>query len=167
MRWRDFIEMGIPVIGSTDWPWTTPEGYYDVPLTPFLAIYQAVTRDGYYHLAVKDYQQAQTLTVEQSLRLLTINGTFGTFEEDRKGSLEPGKWATLLVLGYSSESDFGGNAWRSAGYYTIIRGPDDRSLFYVEAFESSSGHYSVEANPVPNPNDFFVRQSGQVGECAE
>jgi predicted amidohydrolase YtcJ len=98
MRWQDFLGFGIPTIGSTDWPWMTPEGYFDIPLTPFLATYMAVTRDGYFKLPVEPYQQAQTLTVEQSLLLLTINGAYGTFEEDRKGSLEPGKFADLVVI---------------------------------------------------------------------
>jgi predicted amidohydrolase YtcJ len=58
----------------------------------------AVTRDGYLHLPVEPYQASQTLTVEQALQLLTVQGAYGTFEEARKGSLEPGKWADLVVL---------------------------------------------------------------------
>jgi predicted amidohydrolase YtcJ len=40
----------------------------------------------------------QNLTREQAIRLYTINNAFLTFEEERKGSLEPGKFADFIVL---------------------------------------------------------------------
>jgi ribosomal protein L7/L12 len=61
-----------------------------------------------------------------------------------------------IVFGYSSSSDFGGNSERQAGYYTLLTGPRGRALFYVNAYSDSYGSFGVRANPVPNPNDFFV-----------
>jgi predicted amidohydrolase YtcJ len=40
----------------------------------------------------------QDLTREQAIRLYTINNAFLTFEETRKGSLEPTKFADFVVL---------------------------------------------------------------------
>jgi hypothetical protein len=40
----------------------------------------------------------QRITVEEALRLITIDAAYGTFDEDNKGSLAPGKWADLVVL---------------------------------------------------------------------
>ena len=40
----------------------------------------------------------QNLTREQAIRFYTINNAFLTFEETRKGSLEPGKLADFIVL---------------------------------------------------------------------
>ena len=40
----------------------------------------------------------QRLTREQAIRFYTINNAFLTFEEARKGSLEPGKFADFVVL---------------------------------------------------------------------
>lgn len=72
----------------------------------------------------------------------------------------------MPVLGYSSSSDFGGNTERSAGYYMLVQGPQGRSLLYVEAYHSSTGYFGMRANPVPNPNDFFIQASGDVSSCA-
>jgi hypothetical protein len=71
----------------------------------------------------------------------------------------------LLVMGYSSETDFGGNTDRSAGYFTIARGSQDSAWLYVEAYEASSGFYGVRFNPVPNPNDWLFSHSGDIAEC--
>jgi predicted amidohydrolase YtcJ len=40
----------------------------------------------------------QQLTREQAIRLYTINNAFLTFDEARKGSLEPGKLADFIIL---------------------------------------------------------------------
>ena len=40
----------------------------------------------------------QSLTRLQAIRCATADGAYLTFDEDRKGSLEPGKFADLVVL---------------------------------------------------------------------
>jgi predicted amidohydrolase YtcJ len=40
----------------------------------------------------------QGITRAQALRCATINGAYLSFDEDKKGSLEPGKLADLAVL---------------------------------------------------------------------
>ena len=41
----------------------------------------------------------QKITVEEAIRVGTINGAYGSYEEKLKGSIEPGKYADLVVLG--------------------------------------------------------------------
>jgi hypothetical protein len=90
-RWRDLVDGGVRTIGSTDMPWLVlvlgghatdlPHG------TPLEAVHQAVTGEDW-----------RRLTVEQALRLFTIDAAHGTFEEDVKGSLAPHKYADFVVL---------------------------------------------------------------------
>mgnify|MGYP000116380870 CR=1 FL=1 len=42
--------------------------------------------------------ERERITVEQALRAVTLDAAYGYFEEDRKGSLTPGKRADLVVL---------------------------------------------------------------------
>ena len=71
----------------------------------------------------------------------------------------------VLVMGYSSETDFGGNTDRSAGYFTIAEGMRDSTWLYVEAFESSTGFFGVRYNPIPNPDDVLYNHTGQIESC--
>jgi predicted amidohydrolase YtcJ len=42
---------------------------------------------------------AEALTVEQALRAFTLDAAYASFDEDRKGSITPGKLGDLVVLG--------------------------------------------------------------------
>ena len=92
-RWRDLIDSGAPVIGSTD----APYGYGEVR-SPLNAIYQAVTRVGDGGTAPPDWMLEQRITVEEALDLLTLKGAYGTFQDPVKGSLTAGKLADLIIL---------------------------------------------------------------------
>jgi predicted amidohydrolase YtcJ len=64
-------------------------------LNPFVGLYVMVTRkDPRGHV----YGADQALTREQALRLYTNAGPYYTFEEHKKGSIEPGKFADMVVL---------------------------------------------------------------------
>jgi predicted amidohydrolase YtcJ len=41
----------------------------------------------------------EAITVEEAIRAATITPAYSTFQEDIKGSIEPGKFADLIVLG--------------------------------------------------------------------
>ena len=97
LRWKDFIEAepeGLRITGSTDGPFNDAPCEY----SPFRIIYQAVSRNGYLERDHADWELNQRLTIEESLRLLTINGAWATFDEEKKGSLTAGKWADLTLV---------------------------------------------------------------------
>lgn len=85
---RSFIDYGIVSTGATDYP--------PGPYEPLMGIQSCVTRtDSEGNL----WGPNQRITVEEALRIYTLNGAYASFEEDRKGSIEPGKLADLVVLG--------------------------------------------------------------------
>jgi predicted amidohydrolase YtcJ len=101
-RWRDLAESDVRTIGSTDMPWLLlglGDGATQLPHgSPLEAIHQALTRQTPLGRTPEDWQLEQRLTVDQALQLFTIDAAYGTFEEDVKGSLAPGKHADLVVL---------------------------------------------------------------------
>ncbi|MBI1963082.1 MAG: amidohydrolase [Candidatus Rokubacteria bacterium] len=83
---RRLKDAGVHVALATD----------NVPVSLFHPIWHCVARvDRYSGRAVAP---AQKLTREEALRACTTEGAWLTFDEDRKGSLEPGKLADLAVL---------------------------------------------------------------------
>ena len=44
------------------------------------------------------FQMENALSREQALRSMTIWAAKASFEENQKGSLEPGKWADFVIL---------------------------------------------------------------------
>ncbi|MFC1802343.1 amidohydrolase [Thermoproteota archaeon] len=85
---RAWIDEGIIVGGGTDSPVT--------PYLPFPSIWASIAR----RTEVKGSQMGteQKITREEAIRMYTINSAYLAFEENIKGSLEPGKLADMIVL---------------------------------------------------------------------
>ena len=83
---RDFIDAGIKAAPGSD--------YTASPADPMLWLRSEVTRaDSTGHV----WGGNQRITVEEAIRCSTVNGAYASFEEDIKGTLEPGKLADLVV----------------------------------------------------------------------
>ena len=91
VRWmfahRSFLDAGIPVPGASD--------YQPGPFEPMMALQSMVTR--------KDYEGRvwganQKVTVDEALRIATINGAHASYEENVKGSITVGKYADFVLL---------------------------------------------------------------------
>ena len=86
--WKSLIEAGAVVVNGTDAP------VEDVD--PIKSFYASVTRKR------EDNGMAffteQKMSREEAIRSYTINGAYAAFEEDKKGSLETGKYADLVIL---------------------------------------------------------------------
>ncbi len=84
---REWLEAGVPLALSSDAP-TAPW------ILPVVTLFGAVTRITFSN---RSYQSEQCLTAQEALRAHTIDAAYSGFEEDIKGSIEPGKLADLAV----------------------------------------------------------------------
>ncbi len=84
---RDWLDRGVPLSLSSDCP-TLP--WWQPPIV----MAGAVTRLSPTNEVIGP---EQVMTVEESMRAYTMGGAYACFEEDVKGSLEPGKFADLVV----------------------------------------------------------------------
>ncbi len=85
---RSFIDSGVVSTGATDYP--------PGPFEPLMGIQSCVTRTD---MNGKVWGPSQRVSVEEALRLYTLNGAYASFDEDKKGSIKVGKLADMVVLG--------------------------------------------------------------------
>jgi len=83
---RSLLNAGVKVSLATD----------NVPVSPFLPIWQSVARTSYQ--TKERIGAGEALSRADALRCATANGAYLTFDESKKGSLEAGKLADLAVL---------------------------------------------------------------------
>jgi predicted amidohydrolase YtcJ len=88
--WQTFLHLGVHVPNGSDFPVENPN--------PLWGYYAAVTRRKRDGKPAGGWFPEQRMSREEALRSWTIEGAYAAFEEDRKGSLEPGKMADFVVL---------------------------------------------------------------------
>ena len=66
-----------------------------VPDNPLAGIYAAITRQTE---SGQPLLPQERVSAEQALAMYTINGDYASFEEERKGSITPGKLADMVIL---------------------------------------------------------------------
>ena len=84
---RAYLDAGVMVSAGTDSP--------VVPYPPLWVLHHFVTRET---ISGGVFGADQRVSVEEGLRLLTHDVAYVNFEEDLKGTLEPGKLADFVVL---------------------------------------------------------------------
>ena len=85
---RSFLDAGIRPTQSSDYP--------PGPFEPMMALQSSVNRRDIKGTA---WGVEQRVTVEEAIRIGTLHGAYASYEEKTKGSIEPGKYADLVVLG--------------------------------------------------------------------
>ena len=84
---RTWLDMGVPVCLSSDapsMPWWDPQS----------TLFASIARVS---LSGKLVGPEQALTIEEAMYAHTLVGAYADFAENKKGSLEPGKFADLIV----------------------------------------------------------------------
>jgi predicted amidohydrolase YtcJ len=84
-RWtyafKTLMKGGLTVVSGSDCPVEN--------INPILGVWAATTRE--------DFPE-ENLTVQEALQTYTLNAAYASFDEDKKGSIEVGKFADLTVL---------------------------------------------------------------------
>jgi predicted amidohydrolase YtcJ len=88
--WRRFLSLGIPVANGSDFPVEEPN--------PLFGFYAAITRQDRDGNPKDGWFPDQRMTRQEALKSWTLTGAYAAFEEDKKGSLTPGKLADFIVL---------------------------------------------------------------------
>ena len=88
--WRRLLDSGAVLANGSDFP---------VELSnPFHGLYASVTRQGRDGEPEGGWYADQALTRAEALHSFTLAGAYAANQEDRLGSLEPGKWADFIVI---------------------------------------------------------------------
>ncbi len=84
---RTWLDMGFKPVGSSDAPVTPAEPWYNIRA--------AVTR-----LTIDDQEIApdQRVSIDDALRMFTINGAYASFEDQIKGMIRPGMLGDITVV---------------------------------------------------------------------
>jgi predicted amidohydrolase YtcJ len=85
---RTFIDAGLRPTQASDYP----PGEF----APMMALQSEVTRTD---MTGHVWGASQRISVEEAIFVGTMNGAYASYEENLKGSIEPGKLADLVVLG--------------------------------------------------------------------
>jgi len=87
-RWtypfKTLIKSGVLIAGGSDCPVE--------PISPLLGVYALVARESF---------PEERVTIEEALRIYTVNAAYASFEENVKGSIETGKLADFTVLSHN------------------------------------------------------------------
>ena len=87
MAFRSFLDAGIPAAAGSD--------FSPGPFAPLMGMQGMVTRKGW---DGGTWGLNQRISVDEALRINTLNGAYASGEESIKGSIAPGKLADFVVL---------------------------------------------------------------------
>lgn len=87
---RRFLNAGVKIANGSDFPVEDPN--------PFWGLYAAITRQDHLGNPPGGFMPSEKLSRVETLKSWTFDGAYAAFEEDKKGSITPGKVADFLVL---------------------------------------------------------------------
>ena len=87
---RSLLDQGARLTFGSDWT--------VAPINPLLGVYAAVTRRTLDDRNPHGWVPEEKISVEEAMKSYTINNAYASFDESKKGSLETGKLADVVVL---------------------------------------------------------------------
>ncbi len=89
--WNTLQKLGVMLAFGTDYPVE--------PLNPFRGLFAAVAREFEDGSGPEGgWRPEEKISIEEAIRAYTLGSAYAEFEERRKGTLSPGKFADLIVL---------------------------------------------------------------------
>ncbi len=88
--WQSLLKSGAKIVNGTDAPVEQ--------LNPIPSFYASVTRMTLKGEPTGRYEPEEKMTRDQALRSYTLDAAYGAFEENIKGSIEPGKLADFTIF---------------------------------------------------------------------
>jgi predicted amidohydrolase YtcJ len=88
--WRTMLEQGTVLAAGSDFPVSSEN--------PFEGLHAAVTRTDKEGKPVGGWYPEQALTAPEAVRAFTLDAAYAAHQEQVLGSLEPGKWADLILV---------------------------------------------------------------------
>lgn len=88
--WQTFLDQGTVVASGSDFPVES--------VNPFYGLYSAVTRQDHQGNPEGGWYPSESMSRKQAFRSFTLDAAYAAHQEDRLGSLEPGKWADFILI---------------------------------------------------------------------
>ncbi|MBN2245582.1 MAG: amidohydrolase family protein, partial [Candidatus Aminicenantes bacterium] len=92
---KSLLDNGAMLSFGSDWPGTSAALYH---MHPKYLIYAAVARKTLKGTPPEGWFPKEKIPVEEAIKAYTINNAYAAFEDDIRGSLEPGKLADITVF---------------------------------------------------------------------
>jgi predicted amidohydrolase YtcJ len=112
--WQTFRKLGVRLAFGSDFPVESPN--------PMWGFYAAITRQDRDGNPPGGWFPEQRLTRAEALRAFTIDGAYAAFEEQKKGSLVPGKLADFVMLSDDIMRIPDSQVWRAHVLMTVLDG---------------------------------------------
>jgi predicted amidohydrolase YtcJ len=87
---RSLLDAGVTLAFGSDWP--------VAPMDPLMGIYAAMTRRTLDGKHPGGWIPGEKISVQEAIRAFTLGSAMASFDERRKGSLETGKLADMVLL---------------------------------------------------------------------
>lgn len=112
--WRTVLESGARLAFGSDFPVEA--------VNPFLGIYAAVTRQDATGNPAGGWYPQQRLSVIEAIEAFTRDAAYAAFEEDSRGTIEPGKLADLTLVDGNLTATSPANLLRTKVRMTMVGG---------------------------------------------
>src|SRR6185436_5592685 len=145
--WQSFIKAGSIIPGGSDAPVERGE--------PMIEFYAAVARKDLKGFSGTGWHAEQAVSREQALKMFTTWAAYAAFEENTRGTIEPGKLADLTVLSQDIMKVPAPEILQTKCVMTVVNG---EVVYDAGAAVAAAGHRPRIIALDPPEKDFFSRQ---------